>query len=137
MTLIDQQLKTVLVVEDDPWMSGMLCTLLAGEGYAVTEAATGKQGFQLAARDVPDVVLLDLIMPGESGLDVLHRLKDSAATCNIPVIVVSGHTKTIQANAAGRADGLIQKPFDLVELLGEVRRATQTRQRSGPIWPVE
>jgi CheY-like chemotaxis protein len=137
MTLTDQQLKTVLVVEDDPWMSGMLRTLLAGEGYAVTEAATGKQGFQLATRDVPDVVLLDLMMPGESGLDVLHRLKDNTATRDIPVIVVSGHTKALQGSAAGRADGLFQKPFDLVELLAEVQRATQTRRHRGPIWPVE
>ncbi len=137
MTVTDRQPKTVLVVDDDPWISGMLCTLLVGEGYAVTEAPDGKQGLQLAARDEPDVVLLDLVMPGESGLEVLHKLKDGTATRDIPVIVVSGHTKALQGNEACRADGLIQKPFDIVELLEEVERATDSRRSVTPIGAID
>lgn len=137
MTVTARQLKTVLVVDDDPWISGMLRTLLAGEGYEVTEASNGKQGVQLAARDQPDVVLLDLVMPGESGLDVLHRLKASAATRDIPVIVVSGHTKALQGNVAARAHGLIQKPFDLVDLLDKLQRATDSPRNASPIGATE
>jgi CheY-like chemotaxis protein len=124
MTVAGREPKTVLVVDDDPWICEMLAGLLAGEGYSVTEAADGKQGLQLAACQEPDVILLDLAMPGESGIEVLHRLKGSASTCDIPVIVVSGHAKWAQANATSRAERVIQKPFDLMELLAEVERVT-------------
>jgi two-component system response regulator MtrA len=133
MTMTYREPKSVLVVDDDPWICGMLSTLLGGEGYSVTEATDGKQGLQLAARNEPDVILLDLAMPGESGLDVLHSLKGSTSTRNIPVIVVSGHTKWVHGIEAGHADGVIQKPFDLMELLTTVEQATESRRSGQPL----
>ena len=109
--------KTVLVVEDDPWIRSLMADLLAGEGYAVVQASDGKAGLELAEQNEPDVILLDLAMPEKSGLDVLHELKSSKPTRDIPVIVVSAYAMLMMGSDARRADGVIQKPFDLADLL--------------------
>ena len=69
--------RTVLVVEDDPWIRGLLTDLLSGEGYEVIQAQDGVSGLKMAQERDPDVILLDLAMPEKSGLDVLHELKGS------------------------------------------------------------
>ena len=79
--------KTVLVVEDDPWIRSLMADLLAGEGYSVVQASDGRAGLEMAEMNDPDVILLDLAMPEKSGLDVLHELKSSKPTRDIPVIV--------------------------------------------------
>ena len=71
MSTVEKAQKTVLVVEDDPWIRSLMADLLAGEGYAVVQAADGKAGLNLAEQHDPDVILLDLAMPEKSGLDVL------------------------------------------------------------------
>src|SRR5262245_23196418 len=81
--------KTILVVEDDPWIRSLMADLLASEGYSVVQAPDGKVGLEMAEESDPDVILLDLAMPEKSGLDVLHELKSSKPTRDIPVIVVS------------------------------------------------
>jgi two-component system cell cycle response regulator DivK len=119
--------KTVLVVEDDPWIRSLMADLLAGEGYAVVQAPDGKQGLELATQHDPDVILLDLAMPEISGLDVLHELKSSNPTRDIPVIVVSAYAMLMMGSDARRADGVIQKPFDLADLLTQVQQAVEKR----------
>ena len=108
--------KTVLVVEDDPWIRSLMADLLAGEGYSVVQASDGKAGLDMAEESDPDVILLDLAMPEKSGLDVLHELKSSKPTRDIPVIVVSAYAMLMMGSDARRADGVIQKPFDLADL---------------------
>jgi two-component system, cell cycle response regulator DivK len=119
--------KTILVVEDDPWIRSLMADLLAGEGYAVVQAPDGKQGLELAKEQDPDVILLDLAMPEVSGLDVLHELKSSNPTRDIPVIVVSAYAMLMMGSDARRADGVIQKPFDLADLLAQVSQAVDKR----------
>ncbi len=116
--------KTILVVEDDPWIRSLMADLLTGEGYQVLQAADGKAGLELAGEKEPDVILLDLAMPEKSGLDVLHELKSSKPTRDIPVIVVSAYAMLMMGSDARRADGVIQKPFDLADLLAQVEQAT-------------
>ena len=119
--------KTVLVVEDDPWIRSLMADLLAGEGYTVVQAPDGKAGLDLAEQNDPDVILLDLAMPEKSGLDVLHELKSSKPTRDIPVIVVSAYAMLMMGSDARRADGVIQKPFDLADLLAQVQQAVARR----------
>jgi CheY-like chemotaxis protein len=119
--------KTVLVVEDDSWIRSLMADLLSGEGYAVVQAADGRAGLDLAEAHNPDVILLDLAMPEKSGLDVLHELKSSRPTSDIPVIVVSAYAMLMMGSDARRADGVIQKPFDLADLLAQVEQATEKR----------
>ena len=124
--------KTVLVVEDDPWIRSLMADLLAGEGYSVVQASDGKAGLDMAGESDPDVILLDLAMPEKSGLDVLHELKTSKPTRDIPVIVVSAYAMLMMGSDARRADGVIQKPFDLADLLLQVEQATTKRREATP-----
>jgi CheY-like chemotaxis protein len=122
--------KTVLVVEDDPWIRSLICDLLEGEAYVVLQAADGKAGLDMAEEADPDVILLDLAMPEKSGLDVLHELKSSKPTRDIPVIVVSAYAMLMMGSDARRADGVIQKPFDLADLLAQVEQAAAKRRQA-------
>ena len=124
MTVATLGQKTVLVIEDDPWTRTITTALLAGEGFAVVEAKNGEEGLQLARAQTPDAILLDLALPTKSGLDVLRELKGEIATQPIPVIVVSAYGTLMNEGDAHRTAGVIQKPFDYDDLVGQVERAT-------------
>lgn len=124
MTVATLGQKTVLVIEDDPWTRTITTALLAGEGFAVVEAKNGEEGLQQARSHAPDAILLDLALPTKSGLDVLRELKGDAATAAIPVIVVSAYGTLMNETDAHHATGVIQKPFDYDDLVGQVERAT-------------
>ncbi len=124
MTAVSTGQKTVLVIEDDPWTRTITTALLAGEGFAVVEAKNGEEGLSLARSHNPDAVLLDLALPTKSGLEVLRELKGDGKTEDIPVIVVSAYGTLMNAQDAHQAAGVIQKPFDYDDLVGQVSRAT-------------
>jgi DNA-binding response OmpR family regulator len=124
MTVATSGQKTVLVIEDDPWTRTITTALLAGEGFAVVEAKNGEEGLKMARQHSPDAVLLDLALPTKSGLDVLHELKGDGTTDSIPVIIVSAYGSLMNEHDAHQAVGVIQKPFDYDDLVGQVSRAT-------------
>jgi len=113
----------VLIVDDDSWIRTLMAELLASEGFAVLEASDGVRGLKLAQQRSPDVILLDLALPGRSGLEVLTVLKEQQPTREIPIIIVSAYALLLLRDGLGRADGMIQKPFDLSDLLAKVREA--------------
>src|SRR5437588_10657225 len=117
--------KTVLVIEDDPWTRTITTALLAGEGFAVVEAKNGEEGLNKARQHSPDAVLLDLALPTKSGLEVLRELKSDVSTLGIPVIVVSAYGSLMNEQDAHQTAGVIQKPFDYDDLVGQVERATE------------
>ncbi len=104
--------------------------LLVDEGYAVAEASNGQIGLELAEQLQPAVIVLDLALPGRSGLEVLQELKARRPTHEIPVLVVSAYALLLLGKDARRADGVIQKPFDLAELLARVEQAPCSRWQS-------
>ncbi|MBV8717756.1 MAG: response regulator [Chloroflexi bacterium] len=124
MTVATVGQKTVLVIEDDPWTRTITTALLAGEGFAVVEAKNGEEGLQQARAHTPNAILLDLALPTKSGLDVLRELKSETSTRGIPVIVVSAYGSLMNESDAHHAEGVIQKPFDYDDLVGQVERAT-------------
>src|SRR5690349_8456498 len=124
MTVATSDQKTVLVIEDDPWTRTITTALLAGEGFAVVEAKNGEEGLQQARAHIPDAILLDLALPTKSGLDVLRELKGDAPTRDIPVIVVSAYGSLMSESDAHQTVGVIQKPFDYDDLVGQVEKAT-------------
>jgi len=124
MTVATLGQKTVLVIEDDPWTRTITTALLAGEGFAVVEAKNGEEGLQQARAHVPDAILLDLALPTKSGLEVLRELKAQPETSAIPVIIVSAYGTLMNEADAHHAEGVIQKPFDYDDLVGQVERAT-------------
>jgi DNA-binding response OmpR family regulator len=111
--------STVLIVDDDPWIRLLLHDLLTDEGYAVEEASNGSAALRLAQRHPPALVLLDLVLPEQSGLALLTELKSTRATAHVPVIAVTARTDLL-VRAAELADAVVAKPFDIEELLAKI-----------------
>ena len=120
----DPERAAALIVDDDPWIRLLLTDILSVAGYVVQEASNGAAALRIAEREPPALVLLDLVMPEESGVSVLESLKGSPSTSHVPVIVVSGQTDWLRA-AAHQPDAVVEKPFALSVLLAEVHRATR------------
>ncbi|MEO7131908.1 MAG: response regulator transcription factor [Dermatophilaceae bacterium] len=115
-------MSTVMVVDDEERIRTLLSRSLASEGHAVRTASSGPAALGLLDKEVVDLVLLDLVMPGQSGLSVLSMLTERHD--QTPVIVISGVTDVaarVQALQRGAVD-VIGKPFSLAELLARVRR---------------
>lgn len=120
----------ILSIDDDAAIRQFLSAVLKADGYEVLLAADGAAGVTTAKAELPDVILLDLIMPYASGFEVLRHLRDDEATRDIPVLVLStqgGEDDIVRALDQGAEDFLI-KPFYARELLARVRKVlTRTR----------
>jgi DNA-binding response OmpR family regulator len=86
----------VLVVEDDPWIRLLLRDLLTDEGYAVLEASNGAAALRLTERHALALVLLDLVLPEQSGRELVTELKSTRATAHMPDIAVSARTDLLE-----------------------------------------
>ncbi len=123
-------MSRALIIDDEQQMRRLLSMLLKARGYEVCEAADGQLGLQEAAFHRPDVVLLDLGLPGMSGIDVLKRLREWS---DVPVLILSvrdQETVKVEALEAG-ADDYVTKPFGTAELLARldvIQRRRFTRQ---------
>ena len=114
---------TVLVVEDDSFLRKLLVQKLIREGFRTEEAPGGKEALEYLKREVPTIALLDLVMPGIDGFQVLQEIRKDARTKNTPVIVLSnlGEQENIdRAKALGADDYLIKAHFILDEIIGRV-----------------
>ena len=115
--------RTVLLIEHDPWLRSLLTNVLANdEGYTVLPAASGQAGLRLAQQHPPDVILLDLALPDQSGFEVLRQLQTQPPTRRIPVLVVSSSV-TLTSAALGDGAGAVPMPFSLTSLVAEINRA--------------
>ena len=115
---------TVLVVDDDPIVHCVLCRVLEGAGYQLARANSGREALELATRDLPQLIILDVLMPDIGGLAVLRQLKNAEATKGIPVIVLTSlaqRTTQLEATASG-ADLFLSKPFTEAQLLTALRQ---------------
>jgi len=112
----------ILVVEDSDVIREVMTLLLEGEGYSVISTDRGPDAVQLAQRELPDVVTLDLALAGSDGRDVLRRLKSDPATARIPIVIVSAFTEALQAPDRWYADDVIPKPFEINDLLVRLER---------------
>jgi DNA-binding response OmpR family regulator len=107
--------KTVLICEDDPNLR-TLVRLALGDGYRYYEAPDGPSALELARRIHPDVIVLDLMLPGRSGLDILGELRADDSLGKTPVIVMSAWAHSDEAAVEAGADRFVPKPFDPDEL---------------------
>jgi DNA-binding response OmpR family regulator len=119
-TLVDT--KHVLIVEDDPGTAAILEEILLGDGYTVSRANDGDQCLAEIAERMPDVVVLDLMLPKRSGWSVLEELRRNRQTKGIKVVVVSAFAHLMLKANPSRPDAIVEKPFNLEELLRQVRR---------------
>jgi DNA-binding response OmpR family regulator len=113
--------KTVLVVEDDPYLSAVLEDALGAEGYEVLHATNGFSGLLLAEQHRPRVIILDLMLPEVSGLEMLSEVRQHGTVADTPVLMITASADRVPRAAAAGLDRLLQKPFDLGELLDHVR----------------
>ncbi|HMH56772.1 MAG TPA: response regulator [Gemmatimonadales bacterium] len=112
----------ILVAEDDKQIGDMIAFKLTNGGHQVIRAEDGEQAVTLAARELPDLILLDAMMPGLSGFEVLRRLKSDPALRAVPVIMVTakGHERDVLSGLRGGAVDYVVKPFSLKELAARV-----------------
>lgn len=107
----------------------LLEALLTPRGYNVLAATSGSEALTLITREQPDLVLLDIVMPGMDGYEVVRRLREDVATQTLPVVMLtsSGETEKLKALEAG-ADDFIQKPFNQAELLARVKSLLRVKK---------
>ena len=120
----------IAAIEDEPDILEVISYNLQREGYRVQGIRDGDEGLQTIRREVPDLVLLDLMLPGLDGLQVCRRLKEDSATRNIPIIIVSakGEESDVVAGLEMGADDYVTKPFSPRELLARVRAVLRRSQ---------
>ena len=118
----------VLVVEDEPAQREILTYNLEKEGFAVRSAGNGEEALLMIAEAPPDLVILDHMLPGATGLEILADLKANPATARLPVLMLTAKGQPRDREAAERAgaDGFMSKPFANAEILAEVRALTGT-----------
>ena len=122
--------KTVLLVDDEPDMLEMLRLRLEKVGYKVITAITGEECITKAEETYPDLILLDILLPGMSGFEVARQLKAKDITKDIPVIMVTALIgKDVEAKGLERgADYFISKPFDPEELLSKIKSVLKVQR---------
>ena len=115
----------VLLVEDEPAQREVLSYNLSAEGFRVTTAVDGDEALLLAGEEVPDLILLDWMLPNLSGIEVCRRLKMRADTRAVPVIMLSARTEEVDRvrGLETGADDYIVKPYSVTELIARVRAA--------------
>ncbi len=123
----DRSSPSILVVDDDPEIVSMLTTRLGNRGYKVSTASDGNRAIELAKRERPDLVLLDVMMPGKSGWEVARALKQDPLTQGIKIVMVTAIGPAVNelTSPLYGADAHVDKPFEfeklervIVELVG-------------------
>ena len=118
----------ILVVEDEPAQREVLSYNFAAEGFSVTTAENGEEALLLVGEVLPDIIVLDWMLPNVSGIEVCRRLKSRAETRAIPVIMLSARSEEVDRvrGLETGADDNVIKPYSIVELMARVR--TQLRR---------
>ncbi len=119
----------VLAIDDTAESLQVVATIVRNAGYAVNVARSGQQGLEVAVRTQPDLVLLDIVMPGMDGIETCRRFKQDAALRDIPIIFLTGNRETddIVAGFEAGAVDYVTKPFHAPELLSRVHTHVQLR----------
>ena len=123
---------TLLIVDDEPQVRKLLETLLQHEGYQTLTASSGEEALLLVAQQPPDLILLDIMMPGMDGYDVASQLKGNAATANIPIIMLTALSES-EARISGLETGaeeFLSKPVEHIELWLRVRNLLRLKAHS-------
>jgi len=116
--------KKILIIEDDKFLRELIVKKLVKEGYEISEAVDGEEGVKKVKEEKPDLVLLDLILPGIDGFEVLSRTKEDPALSQIPVIILSniGQKEDVERGLGlGAIDYLIKAHFTPGEIIEKIR----------------
>ncbi len=127
----------ILVVDDNEDVAHITASFLTAKGYTVETALDGARALELIAAQPPDCVLLDIMMPNMSGIEVLNHMKESSATSSIPVILVTAKSRDedVLSGYKEGADYYITKPFSSQQLIYGVRLVLGESQSTPPTEP--
>jgi len=117
-------MKKILIVEDDKFLRELIVQKLVREGFKISEAIDGEEGIKKIKEEKPDLVLLDLILPGIDGFEVLSRMKEESVLTSIPVIILSnlGQKEDVEKGMKlGAADYLIKAHFTPGEIIAKIK----------------
>jgi len=114
--------KKILVIEDDPSTLRLIKYTLQQEGYEVLTVPNGLEGLRKARSEQPDLVILDVMLPGIDGFEVCHRLRAESQTAKLPILMISGKTRGIDKATGLRmgADDYVTKPWHRPELVAKI-----------------
>lgn len=124
-------IRRAVYIEDEPEMIDLVKLILEARGFQVTGAEGGRSGVKTVRDMIPDVILLDLMMPDMDGWEVYHQLKADEATKNIPVIVITAKAQNIDKVLAlliAKVEDYISKPFTPQELVDSLAKVLGERQ---------
>lgn len=125
--------KYILYIEDDPEMIDLVSMILSRQQYQVKGANGGREGLNLMESGIPDLVLLDLMMPDLDGWDVYHQIKSTPAWSNVPVIIITAKAQEIDRVLGlqiAKVDDYICKPFRPQELLDSIKRVLSKQSQT-------
>ena len=117
--------KKILIIEDEVILLDLLTKKLSREGYEVKTAQNGKEGMLMMAKEVPDLVLTDIVMPEKNGFAVIAEMKQSELLKNVPIIIISNSGQPVdldKARGLGVFDWLIKTEFDPQEVVEKVKQ---------------
>ena len=124
--------QRILIVDDEASVADLIEAVLVSEGYTVAIARDGIQGILLARDWKPDLVLMDVMLPGIDGTTAIRRLKSDPETSELPIVAMSaGRTIRRQSNELSDADAALAKPFDIEALLAQIEFLLSRRRAEG------
>lgn len=121
-------MKKILIVEDDKFLRELIAQKLIREDYQVSQAVDGEEGIKKIKEEKPDLILLDLILPGIDGFEVLARIKEDPILAQTPVIILSnlGQKEDVEKGLKmGAVDYLIKAHFTPGEIIEKIKNALQ------------
>jgi DNA-binding response OmpR family regulator len=122
----------ILVVDDDEGILEAFKILLESEGYEVTTSPDGEELSKLDNNNLPDLVILDVLLSGKDGRVICKHLKENLSTKNIPVIMVSAHPNVEDSVKQSGANDYLKKPFDIEVLLQKIEEHTGNQNSKSP-----
>ncbi|MDO8524170.1 MAG: response regulator [bacterium] len=129
-------MKKILILEDEVIILELLTKKLQREGYEVKTAQNGKEGLAMMEKEVPDLVLTDVIMPEKDGFDVILEMKQNELLKNVPIIIISNSGQPVEIDRAkelGVDDWVIKTDFDPQEIVQKVQQVLAKTSPQGEV----
>jgi two-component system alkaline phosphatase synthesis response regulator PhoP len=124
----------ILVIEDDPATSRLVEYSLRHQGYEVVKASNGLEGIRMARSEAPDLVILDVMLPGLDGFEICHRLRSDAATARLPILMFSAKAQEIDKTTGLKvgADEYLTKPAAPADIVARVQKLLAKKDLTAP-----
>jgi CheY-like chemotaxis protein len=118
----------IMIVDNEPFTVGIVTKILEGDGHAVIGATSGQECLEKLKGEKPDLILMDIMMPGMSGWDAVKAIRENPRLNDVLIHMLSAKQKEADKELLGMADGYITKPFERKQLLDNVREILAHKQ---------